>query len=224
MQAENQNMKKIFLIIYILLFNLTFAIGQTKTKINIPEFNDNYSRTIKLLESGKTDVDYRKFRESFIESEQFKIASKKSNEFSKLKKEMYNQMSESNYDSVISITKNMLSIDYTSMTAHKVLRQTYNIIGDTINSKKYKTIQFGLLKSIVNSGDGKSCKNAWSVIQISEEYFILKMLETKLSTQTIDYNGGVCDKMDVENENGEKVIYYFEISNIFNGRKKLGMK
>ena len=39
----------------------------------------------------------------------------------------------------------MLSIDYTSMIAHKILRQTYNIIGDTLNAKKYKTIQFGLL-------------------------------------------------------------------------------
>ena len=142
MQAEKtQNMNKTFFIIYILLFNLTFAIGQTETKIIIPEFNDDYSKTIKSLESGKTDIDYREFRESFIESEQFKVASKKSNEFSDLKKEMYNQMSESNYDSVISITKNMLSIDYTNMTAHKILRQTYNIVGDTINSKKYKTIQ-----------------------------------------------------------------------------------
>lgn len=193
-------------------------------EITIPEFNDYYCQTIKLLESGNTEIEYKKFRESFIESEQFKIASKKSKEFIDLKKEMYNQMSESNYDSVISITKNMLSIDYTNMTAHKILRQTYKIIGNTINAEKYKTIQFGLLKSIVNNGDGKSCESGWPVIQVSEEYFILNMLELKLLEQSIDNTGGVCDKMKVENDNGEKITYYFEISKVFEGRRILGMK
>ncbi len=50
------------------------------------------------------------------------------------------------------------------------------------------------------------------------------MLDTKLTRQTIDNNGGVCDKMEVENENGEKATYFFEITNILKGRKKLGIK
>ena len=201
----------------ILLFNFTIVIGQTKIKI--PEFDDDYSKTVQMLENGETDIDFKSFRESFIESEQFKIASEKSSEFRKLKKEMYRQMSESKYDSIISTTKKMLSIDYTSMTAHKILRQTYKIVGDSINAKKYKTIQFGLLYSIVRNGDGKSCENGWPVIQISEEYFILNMLGVKLKTQSID--GGVCDRMEVVDENGETKVYYFEISNVFKGKENL---
>lgn len=204
-------------IVLLLLFNFTFVIGQTEIKV--PEFDDDYSKTVQILENGKTDIDYKSFRESFIESEQFKIASKKSTEFWELKKKMYRQMSESKYDSIITTTKNMLSIDYTSMTAHKILRQTYKIIGDTINAKKYKTIQFGLLRSIVNNGDGKSCENGWPVIQISEEYFILNMLGVELKTQSID--GGICDRMEVVDENGETKVYYFEISNVFKGKDNL---
>ena len=131
-------------------------------------------------------------------------------------------MSESKYDSIITTTKKMLSIDYTSMTAHKILRQTYKIVGDTLNAEKYKTIQFGLLKSIVNNGDGKSCENGWSVIQISEEYFILNMLGVELKTQSID--GGICDRMEVVDENGETKVYYFEISNVFKGKENLKEK
>jgi hypothetical protein len=219
---KNTDMIKHFFITTIFLFNFNIVIGQTEIKI--PEFNDNFSKTVKKLESGKTDINYKTFRESFIESEQFKIASEKSSEFSKLTKKMYNQMSKSEFDSVISTTKKMLSIDYTNMKAHKVLRQTYKIVGDTINAKKYKAIQFGLLKSIVNNGDGKSCEKGWSVIQISEEYFILKMLGVELNIQSIDNNGGICDRMEVVNENGEKKVYYFEISNVFKGRKKLKEK
>jgi hypothetical protein len=204
----------------IFLFNFNIVIGQTE--IRVPEFDDDFSKTAQILESGKTDIDYKSFRESFIESKQFKIASEKSTEFRELKKEMYRQMSESKYDSIIATTKKMLSIDYTNMTAHKILRQTYKIVGDTINAKKHKKIQFGLLKSIVNNGDGKSCENGWSVIQISEEYFILNMLGVELETQSIA--GGICDRMEVVNENGEKKVYYFEINNVFKGKENLKEK
>ena len=215
-------MMKYFLITIILLFNFNIVVGQIETEIKVPEFDDNYSKTVQILENGKTDIDYKSFRESFIESKQFKIASEKSTEFKELKKEMYHQMSESKYDSIITTTKKMLSIDYTSMTAHKILRQTYKIIGDTINGRKYKTIQFGLLKSIVNNGDGKSCENGWSVIQISEEYFILNMLGVELETQSID--SGICDRMEVVDENGEEKVYYFKISNVFKGKQNLKEK
>ena len=210
-------MIKHWFITIILLFNFTLIIGQTKIKV--PKFNDDYSKTVQILENGKTDIDYKSFRESFIESNQFKIASVKDSEFRGLKKQMYRQMSESKYDSIIDTTKKMLSINYTSMMAHKILRETYKIVGDSINAEKYKTIQFGLLSSIVNNGDGKSCKNSWRVIQTSEEYFILDMLGVKLKTQSVD--GGICDKMEVENENGETKVYYFEISNICKGKEKL---
>ena len=213
-------MIKHWFITIILLFNFTIVIGQTEIKVS--EFEDDYSNTVQMLENGKTDIDYKSFRESFIESKQFKIASEKSSEFRDLKKQMYRQMSESKYDSIIATTKKMLSIDYTSMTAHKILRQTYKIVGDSINAEKYKTIQFGLLKSIVNNGDGKSCENGWPVIQISEEYFILDMLGVELKTQSID--GGICDRMEVEDENGDTKVYYFEISNVFKGKEKLKEK
>ncbi|WP_158850454.1 DUF4919 domain-containing protein [Algibacter sp. L1A34] len=213
-------MNKQFFITIIILFNFNIIIGQTE--IIVPEFDDNYSKTVQILEKGKTDIDYKSFRESFIESKQFKIASEKSIEFKELKKKMYLQMSESKYESLINTTKKMLSIDYTSMTAHKILRQTYKIVGDTINEGKYKTIQFGLLKSIVNDGDGKSCENGWSVIQISEEYFILNMLGVVLDTQSID--DGICDRMEVVDENGEKKTYYFEINNVIKGRENLKEK
>jgi len=212
--------------VILLTFILTtfYSFGQTTSEVIVPKFNDKYSNIVKQLEAGKTDINYTEFRESFIESEQFKVASKAKNEFDNLKKEMYVQMNKSNSQEIIKITKAMLSIDYTSILAHKILRQTYKIIGDTLNAKKYKTIQFGLLYSITDSGNGKSCATAWHVIQISEEYFILQMLGAELKRQSIDNSGGLCDKMEVKTEEGENKTYYFETSKVFEGYKKLGLK
>lgn len=212
-------------IIFVFSFFLTISsLAQSNNDVVVPAFAYKYSDFIKQLEAGQTDINYKEFRESFIESEQFKIAAKKSKEFEGLKKEMYLLMDKKKYQEIITVTKKMLSIDYTSMIAHKILRQTFQIIDDTVNAAKYKTIQFGLLNSIVKNGDGKTCATAWPVIQIEEEYFILQMLGANLMTQSTDYTDGICDKMDVKTEEGDRKTYYFEISKVFEGYKKLGLQ
>lgn len=213
------NMKKSILILLTVIFTSIFSFGQKANEVIIPNFNDKYSEYIKKIESGQTEVDYKDFRFSFIESEQFKVAYKQHAVFDSLKKEMYLQMSKKNYQEIINITKGMLSIDYTSMLAHKILQQTYKITGDTVNKKKYHDIEFGLLNSIVKNGDGKTCETAWPVIQIEEEYFILDILGAELQKQSIENNKGLCDKMAVKVD-GEKKTYYFETSKVFEGYNK----
>lgn len=198
------------------------SYGQSIPKVECPKFDDKYSTYVKELESGQTEIDFQDFRFSFIESKQFKIASQNSSKLDSLKKEMYTQMDKSGYEEIIKITKQMLSIDYTSMIAHKILRQTYKIIGDKSNAAKYKTIQFGLLYSIIRKGDGQTCETAWPVIQLSEEYFILEMIGAELNAQSIDNEGGLCDKMKVTVE-GKKKTYFFETSKVFEGYKKLNI-
>ena len=209
--------------LFILLSISLTLFGQTTNEVKIPKFDDAYCNTIKTLEEGQVNINYKEFRESFLDSKQFLIAFKKSKEFHELMGKMYQNMDESNYPELIKITKQMLSIDYTSMIAHKILRQTYEFIEDKSNAQKYKDIQYGLLKSIVRNGDGKSCPTAWSVIQASEEHFILKMVGAKLERQSIDHQGGLCDKIEVIVD-GKKKTYYFDTSLIFKSYQKLGIK
>ena len=196
--------------------------GQSNSEVVLPSFQDTYSDYVKKLESGETNIDYQDFRFSFLKSEQFNLAQAASKEFDSLKREMYVQMNAANHSEIIHITKQLLSIDYTDMKAHKILRQTYKIIGDTANAAKYKTIQFGLMNSILQKGDGRSCETAWPVIQEEEEYFILEMVGAKLKEQTLVQDGGICDKMDFKVD-GKNKTYYFEVSKIFEGYKKMGI-
>ena len=216
-------MKRILIIIFLLSTFKIFAQEET-SKIEIPNFKDEYSNLVSSLENGNTNINYQNFRFSFIESEQFKIANKLSSKIDSLKVEMYNKIEESDYPEIIKITKQILSIDYTDMLSHKILRQTYKILKDEKNEQKYKTIQFGLLKSITNNRNGQTCESGWSVIQVTEEYFILDMLGAKLKSQSIDNTNGICDKMIVQTEEGETKTYYFETSKVFEGYKKLGIK
>ncbi len=206
------------LVAVIIFLQTNFTFGQA-TKITIPKFRDKYCDFVRQLESGQTNIDYTAFRNSFSESLQF---NKKSTMYDSLKHELYKEIRNKNYDKVIRITQSMLSIDYTSMFAHKYLQQTYKIIGDTVNRNKYHDIEFGLLRSITGSGDGKTCASGWHVVQIEEEYFILNMLGTTLQRQSISNEGkNVCDKMEVKTEEGETKIYFFEANRVFEKEKKM---
>ena len=196
--------------------------AQSSIEVAVPEFNDTYSSYVKTLESGHTDINYREFRYSFIESEQFKKASEQISCFDSLKKQLRLQMKRSAYKQIINICKQLLSIDYTSLMAHKIIRQTYEFTGDTLHAKQYKAIQFGLLKSIVANADGTTHETAWPVIQVAEEYFILQMLGAEMHKQTTERNGGMFDKLEVT-EDGKEKTYYFEVSKVFEGYKRLGL-
>jgi len=211
--------KKKIIYLTVLLLSQTFLVYGQKSKIEIPNFNDKYSKYVQQLENGQTDIDYTDFRNSFLESKQY---SNKGTNYDSLKKQVYVEIKNKNYQGVIKLTKAMLSIDYTSMFAHKYLQQTYKILGDTINRNKYHDIEFGLLYSITKSGDGKTCETGWHVTQIEEEYFIINMIGASLQEQSISSSGkNNCDKMVVKTEDGKIKTYYFEANKIFEMESKM---
>jgi hypothetical protein len=211
------------MVLCLTLLCLTKSVFAEKAGVSIPAWNDDYSSFVKGLEAGKTDIDYRQFRESFLESKQFQVAGASRAEIDRLQASISPLIQQKKYSDLIDVTKRILSIDYTDMRAHKVLQQTYKIVGDSANQAKYHAIEFGLLNSIVQNGDGKSCATGWPVIQVKEEYFILDMLGAKIHEQRIDSSGGVCDRMEVETEDG-KAVYYFDVKKVFEGYHRLGIK
>ena len=221
-QRTKSFQKVVFSCLAILVVVAPRAHPQDSAAVAIPRYDDKYSKLVKQLEAGQTNINYQEFRESFLESNQFKVIGEQKPDLDTLRNTMHELMNKANYAEVINVAKKMLSIDYTDMEAHKVLHQTYKILGDTSNRNKYHDIEFGLLNSIVKKGDGKTCQTAWPVIQVKEEYFILRMIGAKVLQQSIDNTGGVCDRMQVQTDQGEKV-YYFEISKVFKGYNKRGI-
>ncbi len=211
------NYRLVFLA-FILFTSVSFSFSQDD-KIKIPAFADKYSDYVKQLEEGNLDIDYTDFRNSFLDSKQFL---EKGTNYNDLRKKVNTAIQDRKYQEVVRLTKKMLEIDYTSMFAHKYLHQTYKILGDTINEKKYHDIQFGLLYSITRSGDGKTCETGWHVTQIEEEYFILSMIGARVKSQSLKTAAkNTCDRMDVKTEDGEDRSYFFEINKIFEQTSKL---
>lgn len=221
LKYQIMKIQKTLILTLVFILSSILIFGQD-SQIEIPIFDDKYSKYVQQLESGEFNIDYTDFRNSFLESKQF---DKKGTNYNNLKKRVFAEIEKKNYQEVVNLTKQMLSIDYTSMFAHKYLQQTFKIIGDTVNQKKYKNIEFGLLYSITESGDGKTCETGFHVTQIEEEYFILNMIGAQLQSQSISSGGkNMCDKMIVKLDEGETKIYYFEANKVFEQERKMFQK
>jgi Domain of unknown function (DUF4919) len=72
---------------------------------------------------------------------------------------------------------------------NKFLRQSCAKLNDDACEKHNHFIEFGLLRSITSSGNGKTCDTAWEVVTIDEEYFILNMLGVKPIQQGVEHLG-----------------------------------
>lgn len=189
--------------------------------IAIPTFNDTYSKYVKHIEQGNTGINYEEFRESYLASEQFKVASEKSQEYNRLKTLLIEQINKQKYTDVIKTAKLMLSIDYTSLPAQRALSIAYIENGDKKNAAKYSAVLKGLLESITTRGSGTSCASAWPVIQEEEEYFILESIGAGVvSVEPYRIDGGTCDQI-ATNTNGKSKTYYFETSRLEEGKKIL---
>lgn len=81
-------------------------------------------------------------------------------------------------------------------------------VGKFEDSIRYRNMYFGLLASIVNSGDGKSPTTAFKVISVDEEYAILNYMGAKLKRQSLQ---GMCDVMEVLID-GKLTTIYFDVS------------
>src|SRR5204862_803895 len=103
------------------------AFPQNTPAVAIPRYGDKYSKLVRQLEAGETNINYRDFRNSFLESEQFKNAGEKTPELDSLRRTMHKLMNEAKYADIVATAKKMLSIDYTDIEAHKILQQTYKI-------------------------------------------------------------------------------------------------
>lgn len=164
------------------------------------------------LDSGKTSIDYTQFRNLYVESESF--AKKSIETFSSLQKAAFKGYSAKDFKCVVDNCKKMIEYDYTSMIAHKMLVDAYSNLGDSIASHKHQSIELGLLKSISKSGDGRTCRTGWKVIQVEEEYFVINYaLNGSLVSQKLYNVDGICDQMIVQRDSLRDTVY-FEISKV----------
>jgi hypothetical protein len=168
-----------------------------------------YATLLASLKAGNTNIDYGRLRLSYVDSPE----SKQAKDVSKSEKAMIPAINAKDHKEALKNAEIVLANDYVNMDAHFVAFVANRELGATEKAEFHRTVFRGLVDSIIRSGDGKSTEKAWVVINVHEEYVILRVLGLRPSEQSLlNKDGHAYDEMKVKNvEDGIEQTFYFNV-------------
>ena len=131
---------------------------------------------------------------------------------------MFAALNAKEFDSAVESAEKILAKNFVEINAHFVAYVAHRESGRAEKATFHKFMFDGLVKSITNSGDGKTAETAFVVITTDEEYTLFNVLGLRPSGQAlITQNGHSFDRMTATNpKTNETVVYFFNIDKPFN--------
>jgi hypothetical protein len=168
-----------------------------------------YATLLASLKAGNTSIDYTRLRLSYMDSPEYKAAK----DVSKSEEAMSDALNKKDYPAALKDAEAVLESNYVNIDAHFVALVANQEMGAMDKAEFHRTVFRGLLNSIRNSGDGKSLDKAWVVINVHEEYVLLRVLGFRPSQQSlVNQDGHSYDVMKVKNaEDGTEQTFYFNV-------------
>jgi hypothetical protein len=168
-----------------------------------------YATLLAALKAGKTDIDYTRLRLSYMESPERKAAK----DTDKAEKAMTEALNKNDYAVALKNAETVLDNEYINMDAQFVAFAANQEMGATLKAAFHRAIFRGLIDSVRSTGDGKSMEQAWVVVNVHEEYVVLRALGYTPSEQSLMHKDGHSyDVMKVKSaKDGTEQTLYFNV-------------
>ena len=201
-------MKRFYIAILVSCFFALVCFGQDEKK---PEQGppSEYAVLLARVQGGDLSIDFQKLRFSYMESPERKQAKDTSDE----DRLMWKAHNAQDYKEAIKHADVILANEFVNMDAHYVESAAYGKLEDSKNADFHRAVFVGLLKSITSSGDGKSTKTAYVVINTHEEYVLFGVMGLMPDQQSLQHvDGHSYDRMETKDrKTGETVTLYFNV-------------
>ena len=185
------------------------AVGTLSGRIfcqDAPVPKSSYSDLVTKVKAGDKGVDFKALRLAYADTNGGKDTDKQ-------KKAMTAALNSKNYEEAIKNADRVLAEDYVDIDGHFVEYIAHRELNHSDQAEFHKFVLRGLLDSITHSGDGKTFETAFQVIEVHEEYVVLRFMGLMPSEQSMSTkNGHSYDVMEAVNpKSNEKVTLYFNI-------------
>ncbi|OGF44827.1 MAG: hypothetical protein A2231_12600 [Candidatus Firestonebacteria bacterium RIFOXYA2_FULL_40_8] len=169
---------------------------------------DIYESTLKSVMAGDFDSDFERLRMAFTKTSNYDPYNSDEN-----KDSMYKAFRNEKYEEALKLGKAILEKEYVDMDTQMVCSMCYMKTKNEELEEFHRQVFYGLLNSILDSGDGKTPETAYRVIKVREEYVLLSEQGYKVLKQSlVKAKTGNCDLMEVKNmETGEESKSYFNV-------------
>lgn len=196
-------MRKIFVIFGLL------AVAILPSSVAALDQPSEYATLLASLKAGKTDIDYARLRISYMDSPEYKAAK----DVSDSETAMIDALNKKDYPAALKNAGIVLDSSYVNMDAHFVAMAANRELGAKDKQEFHSAVFRGLIKSILDSGDGKSTEKAWVVINVAEEYVVLRVLGFAPNGQSlVQKDGHSYDVMKVKDaKDGTEQTFYFNV-------------
>jgi hypothetical protein len=182
-----------------------------------PAAGDAYARLVAQAEAGDPGADFRALRFAWLDSAERRAAP----DPSAARKAMHDAATAADNPKVRDAAERVIAARYTDLEAHMMRRLACLALQDGGCADHERFVEFGMLKSILDSGDGKSAATAWHVASIDEEYFVMSIARATLKQQAlVSQDGRTFDHLTVTTADGTDKAMWFDITDFFG--KELG--
>jgi len=173
---------------------------------------DNYED---ILKKDLNEIDFFELRMAYTRSNYYRPYSRRSGVT-----ELSNLLDEGKYQEVIDKALKLLVPNFVDINFHSIVLSA----AEKLNNEKlisfHSFILNKLLKSILNSGDGKTPETAYVVINVDEEYALLSSLGLERIGQFLLNNKQGYDLLIVVDSEGNQSKIYFDVGMPLNWLKK----
>jgi len=167
-----------------------------------------YRGMLEKLKSGDLSVDLNELRLAYADSSDYSPPGDPDTQ-----KAVFSALSKKKYSEAIKIAQKGLGEDYFDIELHHALYIAYRETNEPAKSQFHNAVASGFIRSIMQSGDGKTPATAYRVLSTHEEYVILKVLGLVPEKQSLlEKDGHQYDLQKARNaETGEEHEFYFNI-------------
>lgn len=174
--------------------------------------HNDYEIMLKNIKNSDPSVDFQIFRLAFTKTEYYKPYDFTLKE---LRENMWVALDSGRILDALNGAEAILGKCIVDIEAHCVCELCYLALGDTIKMEYHRYMRDGLLKSILDSGDGASLNTAYLVISTSEEHVLIELLDYEPEMQVLidGEDGRRYDLLKVRDpQTNERFDFYFDIS------------
>jgi len=157
-----------------------------------------------MYEAAKQDptsADFGELRHAWIESEEAEGVPEAHDQAEALQ----SAMDASDHATVASLATEMIRVEPISIRLHLLAATAFELSGNLPSSETHKEIARGLIRSILESGDGQSFETAFHVVSVEEEYAIISLFGGEPKEQSLqEHEGHAYDVVTIESEDGSE--------------------
>lgn len=127
-----------------------------------------------------------------------------------LRETLADVLNEGDWEVGLNVVNRLLELCYLDIEAHMIAASIYRRTEDKKRSTYHLRFAKGLLDSIFQSGDGQSHETAFTVVNVAEEYTVLRVLGIRSICQSFSGVKGHFDIFEIlDPTSGERAAVYF---------------